>query len=106
MILSIADIRARHAPPPAAPPAAPPPADDLGEWVAAVAGAAITRTPRADGGYEMLLGRRRVVAVLGGRADGLFVVTNLPAGRVASPPISRQQADAMAMRIARLEALG
>jgi len=106
MITSIAAIRAARCGAQAAVLAAPPPPPDaLGEWVAAVASAAITRTPRADGGYELHAGRRRVVVVTGGRPDGLFTVTNMPAGNVTSRPLPHHQAHSLALRIARLEAL-
>lgn len=122
MITSIAEIRARHAAPPAsAMPAAlqilPPPRTapseghcaalhaEGAEWVAMVAKADITRLRRADGGYELHVGRRRVVLVEPPDADGRHVVVNLAAGRVRSPALARNWADTLALRIARNEAL-
>lgn len=115
MITSIAEIRARHVlRPPAmrgasaapAAPAAPPPLHHEGaDWVATVGQADITRTGRADGGYQLYVGRRLVVVVEGPDREGRHVVINQAAGRVRSPAIARGLADTMAMRIARNEAL-
>lgn len=112
MIHSIAEIRARHrawsppveGPPPPAPPARPA-RTEAGDWIATVGRADITRWRRADGGYELHVGRRRVALVEPADQEGRHVVVNLAAGRVRSPAIARAMADTMALRIARTEAL-
>jgi len=110
MITSIADIRARHGAIARQVAIAEfvqrvEPAPSAAEWIATVDKAQITRTRRADGGYELHVGRRRVALVEGADKDGAHVVINLAAGRIRSPALPRAWADTLALRIARNEAL-
>ena len=73
-------------------------------WIATVCNMDITRTGRADGGYQLHVGSRPVVLVEKADKDGRHVVVNLAAGRVRSPALAPGWANTLAMRIARNEA--
>jgi len=114
MITSIAEIRARYAgaqlqevAPSVVLPAEAPRAEvsEAADWVATVGKSDITRTSRADGGYQIYVAGRLVVVVEGPDKEGRHVVVNRAAGRVRSPAIARNWADTLALRIARNEAL-
>lgn len=105
MMLTLAEIRARHFPPAVvvAPAVAPPLAGERAEWVAAVEARNITRSPAAGGGYSLNVGTVRAAVVR--PEGGGWVVRNCGAACDSAPFSERAAADRLAMRIARLVAL-